>query len=115
MVSFAKLMKPHVIAAVPERFWVQGTRTNCSTGESKIIGCQFEVQQGTHGKVLQIVDGGVTGYESFYISGYKAPDLIVFSGLGHWLACAGTKDRWDELLIDAENMNALRVWAKGKL
>ena len=44
--------------------------------------------------VLEIVAGGITGYEAFYLSD---TDFMKFEVAVPWLACAGTYQRWDSL------------------
>lgn len=112
MVNFVMLRKPHVVPPVPERFWAPGHRTHCVTGESWDVGCQFEVVDGVHGKVLRMVEGGVTGYESFYI---EERHLNPEEWKDGWTANAGTPRFWDTLHISRENMLAVMEWAKGKL
>ena len=113
MVNFARSIKPHVIPAVAERFCAQGQRTHCTTGEIWAVRCVFEVIDGQHGKVLRLAEGGVTGHESFYISGEVRDGLL--DEVGPWCANAITPRHWDGLVIDAENMTAVRTWAKEKI
>jgi len=53
--------------------------------------------EGKDGAVIKILEGGVTGYESFYLADYKPwPD--------GWCACAGTDGRWDTLVISKDDL-----------
>lgn len=106
MIDFAKLITPHVIPPVPERFAVRGIRTGACSNISKFVRCVFEVRDK---RALYIVEGGVTGYESLIIQ-----DWMKHSVSGPWLACAGTKDRWDSLEIEAISMAAVMKWALRK-
>jgi hypothetical protein len=51
-------------------------------------------------KVLSIIEGGVTGYEGFYIKDAS----IARMRIGGWTACMGTASRWDRLMVSAESM-----------
>lgn len=84
--NFAKMIRPHVIPAVLERFCVKGRRTHCVTGDVKDVRCVFEVAEATAGKVLRLSEGGgVTGHESFYVSGEYARAGIL-EDVGSWCA-----------------------------
>ena len=49
----------------------------------------------------KIIEGCVTGYESV------SCDWIKRYGAREWHACAGTKDKWDKLIIPKEEMAKL--------
>lgn len=51
-------------------------------------------------KVLKIEEGGVTGYESFYLSHAEIKNLCDYG----WLACMGTPGSWDRLFISGLEM-----------
>ena len=83
---------------------IKGIRTNCVTNESKEVDLvvatrYYECMNGEKWASFYIKEGAVTGYESFHITQQSVIDLSY-----GWCACAGTKNRWDELHIDAENM-----------
>ena len=81
---------------------VNAVRTNCITGEEKEVIVTLEkyfYMQPLNEWWVCIIGGGVTGFESFKVKGND------FST--GWLACTGTKDRWDELYIPAEEMQKL--------
>jgi hypothetical protein len=106
--NFAKLIKPGIIPAVPERFRLKGKRTHASTGEERFVVCTAEITADR--RALYIVEGGVTGHESFLLEP-RNMDTIAEG----WCACAGTTDRWDKLEFDAENMTALVAWIRVSL
>ena len=89
---------------------IKGIRTNCITGEEKEVIVTLEkyfYMQPLNEWWVRIIGGGVTGFESFKVKGND------FST--GWLACAGTKDRWDELYIPAEEMQKLEpIFGVGK-
>lgn len=103
---------------------VQAVRRNCSTGEET----STEVTLGLYANVLRIIDGGITGYESFYIDDTSEKvlkklglgDLSIVQGkpsgtLRHgWVACAGSKDHWDSLFVSSSSMEKVakhfQIW-----
>ena len=58
---------------------------------------------------IRIIEGGVTGYESCRVEWVLKEELS-----GVWLACAGTDNRWDTLLITKHEMGHVRCWLKRK-
>ncbi len=61
------------------------------------------LREGPQGTILQVIGGGVTGFESFYLNGMtswseKHQDQ-------QWVACAGTVGQWDTLCISALEMD----------
>lgn len=78
-------------------FPVKGIRTSCTTGEEKEVDCYFSHKlskseykhmNGSDGMILTIEKGGVTGYESCYVSdlirgGYDVRER-------GWNACGGS-------------------------
>ena len=85
---------------------IKGVRFNCSTGDPKIVECQFELRHNkTLGNVIEVT-GGVTGYESFCLGGGARVhvDKMVAHG---WWACAGTPGRWDGLYFSGLQMKWL--------
>ena len=98
---------------------VPATRIHCVTGKHTEVtvviyvmleagrspaeeGVPREYTDGTEYKdILSILQGGVTGYESFYVNG---SDFEKQKGNIGWTACVGTPNRWDRLEIPAESM-----------
>jgi len=78
-------------------------RTDAFSGEERDTIVTIRLRDTDYGKVLEIVRGGVTGYESFYLDHYMG---LRHSGhlMNGWLACAGTKNRWDKLEISESEM-----------
>lgn len=52
------------------------------------------------GTFFYIEEGGVTGYESFYLEDALISDLCARG----WSACAGTEGRWDSMFISGAEM-----------
>lgn len=75
-------------------------RTDCMSGLSTQHPVTLVIEDGKAGLVVRIIKGGVTGYESFYLSSWnKHPPHT------DWIACVGTKGRWDRLEISSEEMS----------
>lgn len=109
--NFEDLTTPGAIPPVPERFRMKGTRTHATTDAKRSVRCEAELRDRGNGEfALWIVEGGVTGFESFVVSEQVLNDIA-----NGWLACAGTKDRWDRLEFDAANCVALVAWIRNKL
>ena len=68
---------------------VQACRRSCyGRREWRAVAVTLTLREGAHGTILEISDGGVTGYESFYLDG-----MISWSdkwGSRDWVANAGT-------------------------
>lgn len=80
----------------------KGIRTHCVTNQEREVDLQWEVREKSEetslvGEHWLYLDGGPTGYESICLKG-RYP-LIAHEGSYKWCACAGTKGRWDELVI----------------
>ncbi len=82
---------------------LHGIRTHCVTGAKRTVTLFLEKKYHESLKSWwwMIVDGGVTGFESFRVA-----DTEELAETG-WCACAGTKGRWDNLEIPAEEMRKL--------
>ena len=76
-------------------------RTHCVTGVKTVVDIVLEKRwyESLDGWSIWIIEGGVTGYESFMF------DNMDWSTA--WSACAGTRDRWDELLVSADEMKKI--------
>lgn len=87
---------------------VSAKRTNCITGVSKNVDVTIAQRYlpSLSSWWIEVVVGGVTGYESMQIDNLK--DRIN----GGWSACAGTKGRWDTLFLPAESMLRIYNWIK---
>ncbi len=85
---------------------VLGVRQSCQIRRlMHIQTCKIEMRVPTEGMLkgeqwLHIIDGGVTGYESFQLTDIAIEEA---SKTG-WYACAGTHNRWDTLYIPPEEM-----------
>jgi len=109
VVDFNKLIKPHVIKPVAERFCVRGIRTKHNAPDIRYVRCVFEFTKKESGWTAVMVEGGVTGFESFTDSA----ELDVLTR--GWTACFGTRGSWDKLEIEAAAMTALVGWIKEKI
>lgn len=80
---------------------VQAIKTNCLSGTEHPIMIEVDITTEYDGNLwIKIIKGCVTGYES-----RKLKDC----GNQSWLACMGTKERWDKLFIPLESMQ--QIWA----
>jgi len=84
---------------------IYGKRTYHTTEETKIV--ELFVEWRFHPSLdmwyLHIVNGGVTGYESISLYDLYKKDVVDV-----WLANAGTKGRYDTLLISAKWLGIIR-------
>lgn len=85
---------------------VQAIRTNSCTGVASDV--TVKVGRKYHAGHLnswwiEIVEGGVTGYESMM-------EDHVGEMTGGWSVCAGTKYSWDSLFISSEEMQKIAKW-----
>jgi len=102
---------------------IKGIRTDAWDGEKCEVELKYEIKisdsdsEFLKGKyAFHIVEGGVTGYESFII---ENGDLNRMASKG-WCACMGTNKVWDRLEIDASEMKKVleeceRMVTKGNL
>ena len=81
---------------------MKGILEDCRTGEKRDVEVDYEIAFVKGERIFRLI-GGVTGYESFYIDN-EYTNLAAMCE-GGWLACAGTKDRYDRLTIPAEEMS----------
>ena len=102
-----------------------GTRVCCLTSKARKVDLAWQVARqetddedpGTeglkafNGRLIFQLEGGPTGYESFYIDEDGA-NLRMMAAKG-WTACFGTKDRWDRLEIAATAMAKVEAAVKG--
>jgi hypothetical protein len=75
---------------------VRGERTSCINGFTREVDVTFEME----GETLAIVNGAVTGHESWTVDPTFVRQVIE-NGL---CACAGTNLRWDSLWIPPADM-----------
>jgi hypothetical protein len=68
-----------------------------------IIGIDMVAQE----PVAGVIDGGVTGYENFYVK-----DLLTRDADKDMCWCAGTPGRWDSLRMNAIETRKLHEWLK---
>ena len=113
--AYNYMMRPHVIPPTPERFCVKGRRTRLSTGYMRYTRCTFEVVDGENGKILVMVSGGITGYEAAYITKEDGSLTNFMTNRDGWTANLGTPGRYDELVIDRDEMNAVRDWVRKRI
>ena len=78
---------------------VPATRTDCHSNKAKSVLVTFGLTDRPSGLVIHIINGGVTGYESFYLKSFKRGSA--------WCACFGTENVWDRLEISKENMTVV--------
>lgn len=85
---------------------IKGIRTNCLTGKESEKHVRVVVRfaasslgDGLGRWIFEIVGGGVTGHEGWYVEDYFSKPLD-----RDWWACAGTPGRWDGLRIPLDQM-----------
>ena len=84
---------------------ISAKRTNCTTGETVDTQQPYLIEpRGDEGRLVFQLLEGPTGYESWYIE-----SLLKDPYEGWWAACAGTKGRWDKLMVNGrEVLNILK-------
>lgn len=84
---------------------VQAVRTKCTSGEELLTEIIIDrvYHEGLKSWWIQIVRGGVTGYESMKEDHVK--DMTE-----GWHACAGTKGVWDKLFLPGNEMMKVAKW-----
>jgi len=89
---------------------IKGIRTDAWTKEEREVELKYEISlsESEHFKgkyVFYIVEGGVTGHESFIIEEKYDLNKMALKG---WCACMGTftgkSGRWDKLEVEASEM-----------
>ena len=86
-----------------------GSRTDCSTYQTKAVKLEFSVQIRSMKRVLQITAGGVTGHEGFHLDGDGSSTVegsLDASLEGGWYASAGSA-KFDTLFIDSATMKTV--------
>ena len=85
---------------------MKGILTSCITGKVSEVKVSYEITYNEDNQPVFELHGGPTGYESFCMN-EKNNSQIAENG---WVACMGTKNRWDKLFIPAEEMrNAFEI------
>ena len=79
---------------------MKGILTSCITGKTSEVEVSYETTHSSDNHIVFELRGGPTGYEGFRIV-EKTISQMVENG---WVACMGTKNRWDKLFIPAEEM-----------
>jgi len=84
---------------------IRAKQIDASTGKVKFQNVHYRLNLTADNEAILVILDGVTGYESWYI--YH----LLAVGVGNkdeydFCACAGTRDRWDELWL-----NSADVWA----
>lgn len=76
-------------------------RTDCCTGRETKVNLRWEIKFHPElGESYLHLIGGPTGYESMPLK--SIGKAIASEG---WLACFGTKSRWDRLFVPASSLN----------
>ena len=78
---------------------VTAMRTHCSNKQKKLVSVTLVLRSTPSGPVVAITEGGVTGYEAFYLNDWKQPEGAP------WCACWGTENVWDRLEIPGHEMD----------
>lgn len=88
---------------------IKGKRTNSFTGYVKDVQLAYTIEishnEYSEGKFILQLIGGPTGYEGFIIDD-DMKNLEEMAEKG-WTACMGTKERWDKLVIEADEMQKI--------
>lgn len=85
---------------------IKGIRTDAWSREVREVELKYEIRKSYNEKddAFFIIEGGVTGYESFIIE----DDNLNRMALKGWTACMGTftgpSGRWDKLMVEADEM-----------
>ena len=79
---------------------MKGILTNCVTEKVSDVEVSYEITYNENNQPVFELRGGPTGYEGFRID-EKTISQMVENG---WTACMGTKNRWDKLVIPADEM-----------
>jgi len=89
---------------------IRGRRTCCDTGETSDTDLWLEIAPGDSvGAIVLKLSGGVTGYESMYLTHEAYTNLIAVPR--DWLANIGSRD-YDQLVVPKEELvRALRAYA----
>lgn len=85
----------------PRQVSIKAIRTDCFTNQSREVDIGAYAKASTYlkGEVYLYLDGGPTGYESMPARGL---DHAIEGG--GWTACMGTSERWDKLVVSAEEL-----------
>ena len=83
---------------------LKGIRTNCTTNETTEVQLTARLKLFHNGGWAVTLDPGVTGYESAFVHDLRRQNA---NGSKQWVACAGTSEKWDILVIPAEEMEKL--------
>ena len=94
---------------VLHEFALNGDRTNCTTGGVKRVEVGCCITDIGSGVILEITEGGITGYEGIYIHDMPEDRMEAMMDKG-WAACLGTKGRYDTLDIDGSGLKLVFEW-----
>ena len=90
---------------------LRGQFTNCHNGEIKNKEIIYKVEKDLDkGYSILYLINGVTGYESVPLNDVNRVLHLSSSG---WLACAGTKHKYDKLVITSYEL--IKVFVKEKI
>lgn len=82
---------------------VKAIRTDCRTGRERSVEVSWLVDFSCSSRPKLRFINGVTGYEAFYLK-----DLRIEEEGGALCLCAGTKNRWDTLIVPEKEWGALK-------
>lgn len=95
------------------RFPLMAIRTRLAKDErqscTSLVGIVFGFADRPGGRVIGVLEGGVTGYEQYGWGNGRASDATRETLSGDVCPCAGTVGSWDRLVIPASEMQ--RFWA----
>jgi hypothetical protein len=74
---------------------IKAQRTHHTSSVTREVQLTVEVNDRELGKAFEVVQGGVTGYEGFYLEGVPLADVFARG----WCVCIGTPGRWDTLYV----------------
>lgn len=116
MVDFAKLLadrSSRPVPPAPPRFAATAERTFLGHDPSGANDRTTEVQvylwvdRKADGSVWIQLDGGPTGYESFQATEANIRAMQT----KNWIACMGTRGRWDRLMVPVTELRRFFGWA----
>lgn len=103
MVDFGSL--PGIrFSAAAQSVAVLATRTHCFNGSISSVEIRCSLRVLPNGQVFAIEEGGVTGYETFYIKDFMSQRTRRGEPSCEWVACVGTRERWDRLVVSDGEM-----------
>ena len=92
-----------VIPVLAHRIRLATSETTPCTKKDVIIGIVIKKPKPENDPILEIAEGGVTGYESFFL----VEKSIVRMAYEDWTACMGTPGVWDKLVVPWTSMRII--------